>query len=110
MITLIKGRPKKLKGMQPALVTKEKDYIYPRIEFYVQDNDLYIFFRSSSAKVTPSRWAKISDYSRYTALEIIQKYDLGRHFNDGILKLWNEGELNLGFLRKHMRSPWEVLK
>lgn len=110
MITLIKGRPKTLKGKKPALATKDLNYIYSKIDFYKNGSDLYIFFRSSSAKITSSRWAKISDYSRYTALEIIQKYDLGRHFNDGILKLWNEGELNLGLLRKHMRSPWEVLK
>lgn len=92
------GRPKELKGMKPNLVKTAGRYIYPRIEFYKKDDDIYIFFRSALTKKYPSRWCKIKNYKQYTALNIISKYDLGRHFEDGILQMWKIEGLKLGWI------------
>jgi len=98
MIKHLPKRPKELKGLKPDLVKTAERYLYPRIEFYKKDDDLYIFFRSIFTKRYPSCWCKIKKYRQHTALDIISKYDLGRHFNDGILQMWKSEGLKLGWM------------
>ena len=98
MIEHLPKRPKELKGMKPDLTKTSTNYLYPRIEFYKNNDDLYMFFRSILAKRYPSRWYKVKNYKQYTALDIIRKYELGRHFEDGILQLWKGEGLELGWM------------
>gem|GEM_PF-5767602 len=46
MITMIIARPWQLRGQKPDLTTKAQNYIYPRIDFYVHGDNLYIFMRA----------------------------------------------------------------
>jgi hypothetical protein len=91
----LKSRPKELKGLKPKLVKKAKDYDYSKIEFYVTDNNLYIKITGSGVK---AKWFILKNYKSYTALQVIDMVDLGRHYVDGILQLWKERNLNLGWV------------
>lgn len=91
----LKGRPQELRGLKPTLIKKGKDYIYSRIEFFVIDNILYIKITGAGVKV---KWFILENYNQYTALEVINKVNWGRHFEDGILQLWKYEGLRLGWL------------
>lgn len=46
----------------------------------------------------------LQNYKEYTALEAIRKVDGGRHFEDGILKIWNDNGLDLGWMNKVLKD------
>lgn len=91
----LKSRPKELKGIKPCKIKKEKDYVYSRIEFYTTDNILYIKMTGQSVK---TKWFLLEDYKQYTALQVTDIVNWGRHFEDGILELWKSKGLRLGWL------------
>ena len=111
VMTYIDKRPSVLKGKKPDLTTTSKDYSHPRIDFYKSNNDLYIFMRTSVPKIEPSRWYKIENYKQHTALDVIRDVDLGRHFEDGIFKIWKEEGLDFGYVltpTRHVSTSGET--
>lgn len=100
MIKHLKARPRELKGFKPVVISKASDYQYTNIQFFMANKNLYIRMTGYREKI---RWLIIENYERYTALEIIKVTDLGRHFEDGLLKLYHLKNLNLGYMRKFLK-------
>lgn len=95
-----KIRPKELKGLKPTIISKVSDYRYTNIQLFVNNRNLYIRMTGYREKI---KWLVIENFERYTALEIIREVDLGRHFEDGLLKLYHLKNLNLGHMRKFLK-------
>jgi len=93
----LKSRPKELKGLKPSLIKKAKYYIYSKVEFYIKDNSLYIKITGSGIK---AKWFVLENYSKYTALEVINMVSWGRHFEDGVLELWKLNGIKLGWIKE----------
>lgn len=93
-------RPKELKGLKPIEIKKERSYAYSTISFFILNNSLYIKLTG----VIGTRWLVLQNYKEYTALEAIRKVDGGRHFEDGILKIWNDNGLDLGWMNKVLKD------
>lgn len=93
-------RPRGLKGARPDLVVRDEGYVYTTIAFFRHGSDLIIRLTGSP----PARWHMIVGYRRHTALDIIRSCDLGRHFVDGILRIWKTEGLPLGWVQRCTRS------
>jgi len=93
-------RPRGLKGARPDLVVRDGGYVYTTIAFFRHGSDLIIRLTGSP----PARWYMIVGYRRHTALDIIRSCDLGRHFVDGILRIWKTEGLPLGWVQRCTRS------
>lgn len=91
----LKKRPELLKGIKPTITRKQQNYHWSNIQLLLNDDDLYIRMTGSYAKI---RWIMIRKYKRYTALDVIQDTDLGRHFEDAIYKLYKEKGLDFGYM------------
>jgi len=91
----LKSRPRELKGLKPSLVKKDVEYGYSKIEFYIKGNNLYIKLTGHG-----TRWFVLENYSKYTALEVINMVSWGRHFEDGILEIWKREGIKLGWIKE----------
>lgn len=98
------ARPKALRGREPDLRTWDKGYFYTRFDFYINKNNLYVYMFPSSRKLK-NIWFVLQDFRKYTARNVIVMADngLGRHFEDGILKLWKDQDLEMGWHAKMTR-------
>ena len=93
MLEPLKSRPKELKGMKPTVSTKAKDYYYSITDFYIYEDAVYINWHGYRVK---GQWAKIDSYKKYLACDVIRNCpDMGRNFEDGVLKLWHREGLNI---------------
>lgn len=89
-----------VKAVPPTLTTKDNGYLYTRIDFYVAGEDLFV---KLSGRYMPTRWNRVSKFKQYTALEVMAFVDWGRHWEDGIQKLYHQLDLDLGYTRKILR-------
>lgn len=94
MLQQINKRPKALKGLKPDIVAKDTEYMYTRFEFYIRENDLYI---KMQGKYLPLVWFEVVNFKDYTYLDIVKQFDGGRHFEDGLLKVWDTYGLDSGY-------------
>jgi hypothetical protein len=97
----LKAKPNELKGIKPQVATTDLGYFFTKIEFYPLDENLYI---KLSGRHMKTRWNVISDFKQYTALHVIPSVDWGRHWEDGIYKLWKELDLDFGFFKKVLKT------
>lgn len=96
----LKVRPQELKGLKPILITSDNDYLFNRIAFFINSTDLFVRFSGNRIK---GRWVAIELFEKYTALEVIKYTSFGRHFEDGILKIWKNNGLELGWAKRILR-------
>ena len=92
---------------------KSDRHYYPRIDFYLQrgGSDLVIKFASVRKWGLTAKYLRLCNFRDYTAREVLsdpevqEEYGaLGRHFEDGILKVWKAFCLPLGFVQKALRE------
>ena len=88
-------------------------HYYPRIDFYLQrgGSDLVIKFTPIRNCRLTAKYLRLYNFRDYTAREVLSdpevQYEygaLGRHFEDGILKVWKAFCLPLGFVQKVLRE------
>ena len=98
------ARPKALRDRKPDLRTWDKGYFYTRFDFYISKDNLYVYMFTLSRK-RKNIWFVLQGFREYTARDVIAIEDngLGRHFRDGILKLWKIQNLDIGWHVKTIR-------
>lgn len=93
---------------------KDENYSYTKVVFYEDEKDIIV--RLSGSKLS-NIFYKIPDFKDHTASEIIiynNEFDinLGKHFEDGVMEIWKEKGLDLGFIKKTLKdtaaTPQEV--
>lgn len=89
-----------VKGIPPSLTLKDHGYFYSKFDFYVTGDNLMI---RMSGKYMETLWHVIKDFRQYTSLQVITEVDWGRHWEDGIQKLWHEMDLDLGYVKRILR-------
>lgn len=81
----------------------EGDPIYNKVEFLPIGDDMLIRLTPAKILNKESRVLTIKDYKQHKATDLIREFcsdpkdTLGRHFNDGVLKLWKEAGVKLGW-------------
>lgn len=84
----------------------DREYYYPRIDILPIGQELVIRFKPSLRRLK-TYYLTIKDYKELTALQVINDvcgYALGRHFEDGILTVWRNAGLRLGFNERRMKK------
>lgn len=76
-------------------------HVYNKIEFVVNGEDLKVKLYSGNKLRTTG---KITNFKNKTASEIIQKRELGNHFEDGIFEIWKYYKLPLGFVKPLLKE------
>lgn len=79
----------------------DKGYAYFNIQVQVYDNDLYIKLYGS---YVGSRFLLVKNFKQYTAVQIIDSFEGGRHWNDAILNLYKKLDLDFGYTYKIIRD------
>lgn len=76
----------------------DKEYYFSKITLEPKGDDLIITMSGYRMK---KEVEVINDFRQYTACEILQAYDeLGRPFEDTLLRMYKDLKLDMGFARK----------
>jgi hypothetical protein len=85
---------------QDALIQKDNGYRYSKLSFKAHGDDLYIRFQGDKET---QKICVIKNFKDIKATELFlmedQPFDT-RHFNDGILKIWKQYDLDFGYVEK----------
>lgn len=99
----VNSRPKALKGLEPTLRVKDSARLYSRFDFYVVGNQLYVYQRSSWE--LSNYYLIINGFRQRTALQVISALPImGSKFESGLLRIYKEQGLNLGWTDSPVRG------
>lgn len=94
------GKPIKLGN--ELLVKKDSGYPYSKVKVLIDENSLQVVFSGYRVKFM---YLSIEDFKQFDAVSIINKLpNLGRHFEDAILKTYHQLGLNLGYTIPILKS------
>jgi len=93
-IRIKRQRPKELRGLKAIMTKKDHGYSWSNVQLFTTGGNLYICLTGYRAKAL---WGVVEKYKRYSALEIINTVNWGRHFEDAVMKLWSKEGLDLGY-------------